>query len=98
MRRIHWRAESMARRNLELSRRFALKGVAGLVIGCYLPTGSARAQRNATKGLAPSAPSTSLAPNAFVRIGRDDTVTVLIKHIEFGQGSFTGLASLVAEE
>ena len=38
------------------------------------------------------------APNAFVRIGTDDTVTVLIKHIEFGQGPFTGLATLVAEE
>src|SRR5262249_51754025 len=98
MRHAHWRAESMARHNVELSRRSALKGVAGLVIGCYLPAGSARAQRNAAEGLAPSAASTSLAPNAFVRIAADDTVTVLIKHIEFGQGPFTGLATLVAEE
>ena len=88
----------MARHNVELSRRSALKGVAGLVIGCYLPAGSARAQRNAAEGLAPSAASTSLAPNAFVRIAADDTVTVLIKHIEFGQGPLTGLATLVAEE
>ncbi|KGD87444.1 xanthine dehydrogenase family protein molybdopterin-binding subunit [Rhizobium sp. YS-1r] len=36
--------------------------------------------------------------NAFVKIGTDDTVTVLSKHIEFGQGPFTGLATLVAEE
>ena len=36
--------------------------------------------------------------NAFVKIGTDDTVTVLSKHIEFGQGPFTGLATIVAEE
>ena len=40
----------------------------------------------------------AFAPNAFVRIGTDDTVTVLVKHIEIGQGPFTGLATLVAEE
>ena len=33
-----------------------------------------------------------------MRIAPDDTVTVLIKHIEFGQGPYTGLATLVAEE
>ena len=36
--------------------------------------------------------------NAFVKIGTDDTVTILSKHIEFGQGPFTGLATLIAEE
>src|SRR5262245_58338528 len=98
MRRVHWRGDTMARRDLTLSRRSALKRVAGLVIGCYLPPETARAQPGAAKGLAPDAASTSCAPNAFVRIGADDTVTVLIKHIEFGQGPFTGLATLVAEE
>jgi isoquinoline 1-oxidoreductase subunit beta len=34
----------------------------------------------------------------LVRVGADDIVTVLSKHIEFGQGPFTGLATLVAEE
>jgi isoquinoline 1-oxidoreductase beta subunit len=38
------------------------------------------------------------APNAFVRVGTDDTITVLVKHLEFGQGPLTGLATLVAEE
>jgi len=38
------------------------------------------------------------APNAFVRIGSDDSVTVISKHIEFGQGAHTGMATLVAEE
>ena len=36
--------------------------------------------------------------NAFIRIAPDDTVHVLSKHIEFGQGPYTGLATLVAEE
>src|SRR3546814_6516818 len=40
----------------------------------------------------------SFAPNAFIRVAPDNTVTVLIKHIEMGQGTFTGLATLVAEE
>jgi len=37
-------------------------------------------------------------PNAFVRIGTDNTVTVIVKHLEMGQGTFTGLPTLVAEE
>jgi isoquinoline 1-oxidoreductase subunit beta len=38
------------------------------------------------------------APNAFLRIAPDNTVTVVAKHIEMGQGSHTGLATIVAEE
>ncbi|HEY8566423.1 MAG TPA: molybdopterin cofactor-binding domain-containing protein [Beijerinckiaceae bacterium] len=37
-------------------------------------------------------------PNAFVRIAPDNTVTVLIKHLDMGQGNTTGLATLVADE
>jgi isoquinoline 1-oxidoreductase beta subunit len=77
-----------------LSRRTMLKGVSALVIGLYLPA-AARAQSGAAQvGVAAGA----FAPNAFVRVGADDIVTVLSKHIEFGQGPFTGLATLVAEE
>ena len=39
-----------------------------------------------------------LAPNAFVRVGSDNIVTVVCKHHEMGQGNTTGLASLVADE
>jgi isoquinoline 1-oxidoreductase beta subunit len=39
-----------------------------------------------------------LAPNAFVRIAPDNTVTIVGKHIELGQGSYTGLATILAEE
>ena len=38
------------------------------------------------------------APNAFLRIGKDNTVTVIVKHLEFGQGVYTALPMLVAEE
>ena len=39
-----------------------------------------------------------LAPNAFVRVGTDNLVTIVCKHHEMGQGNTTGLASLVADE
>ncbi len=40
----------------------------------------------------------SFEPNAFLRIGTDGTVTVISKHLEMGQGIYTGLATIVAEE
>src|SRR4051812_17264547 len=75
-----------------ITRRAAVQGMAGVVIGFFLPRGPRVASA------APAPPAAPFAPNAFVRIGTDNTVTVLIKHIEFGQGPFTGLATLVAEE
>jgi isoquinoline 1-oxidoreductase beta subunit len=36
--------------------------------------------------------------NAFVKIGADDKVTVIVKHLDKGQGVSTGLSTLVAEE
>lgn len=75
---------------LYASRRDALKGAAALTIAFWMPGRSAFAQ-NGNGG-------TQLAPNAFVRIGADDTVTVISKHVEMGQGAYTGLATLVAEE
>ena len=75
----------------QLSRRSILKASAGLALGIYLARGGkAFAQ-------APQGP-VNVAPNTFIVIGSDDTVTVLCKHIEMGQGPFTGMATLVAEE
>src|SRR5918996_1828440 len=70
---------------------------AGLTLSFYLP-------RGLTQGSAPgktvgtAQASAVLAPNAFVRVAPDNTVTVIAKHIEFGQGTYTGLATIVAEE
>ncbi|MEQ1676669.1 MAG: molybdopterin cofactor-binding domain-containing protein, partial [Chitinophagaceae bacterium] len=42
--------------------------------------------------------ATNFIPNAFIRIGTDDMVTVIINHSEMGQGSYTSLSQLVADE
>ena len=63
----------------------------GLLIGFYLP--------GATKlAFAQTAPKANTTPNAFLRIARDGSVTVQVKHLEFGQGVMTSLPMLVAEE
>ncbi|WNJ89754.1 xanthine dehydrogenase family protein molybdopterin-binding subunit [Bosea sp. 685] len=82
----------MTAHDINLSRRALLAGAGALVIGLHLPE-VARAQ-----SARPAGGAAIFAPNAFVRVAADDTVTVLIKHIEFGQGPFTGLTTLVAEE
>ena len=61
---------------------------AGLTIGFYLPSGMAAKQGEATV----------FKPNAFVRVASDGSVTVIVKHLEMGQGVNTGLPTLVAEE
>ncbi|HEY3053135.1 MAG TPA: molybdopterin cofactor-binding domain-containing protein, partial [Thermoanaerobaculia bacterium] len=37
-------------------------------------------------------------PNAFLRIGSDDTITIFLAHSEMGQGIWTTLPMLIAEE
>ena len=36
--------------------------------------------------------------NAFVRIGRDDKVTLVMPQVEMGQGTYTSMSMLIAEE
>jgi len=47
---------------------------------------------------AAAANSNSFAPNAFIRIAPDDTVTVISGHSEMGQGIYTSLAMVLNEE
>ncbi|MCH9808189.1 MAG: xanthine dehydrogenase family protein molybdopterin-binding subunit [Alphaproteobacteria bacterium] len=86
---------------IETSRRTILKSIggigAGLVLGMHIPS-KARAQSGAAAVIKGGSQDAVFAPNAFVRIAPDSTVTVMIKHIEFGQGPYTGLSTLVAEE
>ena len=65
----------------------------GLVIGLTLPTAGRAEHWPSGRGR-----GDPFAPDVFVRIGPDDIVTVISKHVEIGQGPFTGLATLVAEE
>ncbi|MBI5100070.1 MAG: xanthine dehydrogenase family protein molybdopterin-binding subunit [Nitrospirae bacterium] len=44
------------------------------------------------------AAATTFAPNAFIRIGTDDTVTIIVNKSEMGQGVYTSLPMVVAEE
>ncbi len=80
---------------LSISRRdFIWTGAAvggGLVLGVYVPCKASVAQ-------AAEEDSKKFAPNAFVRIGADDSVTVICNHSEMGQGVYTALPMLVAEE
>ncbi|UCH74814.1 MAG: xanthine dehydrogenase family protein molybdopterin-binding subunit [Rhodospirillales bacterium] len=64
----------------------ALAG-AGLVIGVHFGGDPARAAAGDGPNFTP-----------FIRIDADSTVTVFSKHLDKGQGSATGLATLVAEE
>src|SRR5258708_1129353 len=75
----------------ELSRRSFVRGsLAGLVVSFWVP------ENNVARAAPPPTP---LPPaNAFVRIAPDDTVTVVLAHSEMGQGIWTTLAMLIAEE
>jgi isoquinoline 1-oxidoreductase beta subunit len=79
--------------SLTLNRREFLKVTAaaggGLLIGLYLP-GRIEA--------ATSQAAAEFTPNAFLRIAPDNTVTVIVKHLEMGQGVYTGLPTIVADE
>jgi isoquinoline 1-oxidoreductase beta subunit len=52
----------------------------------------------ARRAAAVAAGADAFAPNAFLRIGRDGTVTIIAKHVEMGQGAYTGIATVLAEE
>ncbi len=45
-----------------------------------------------------AAEAQEFAPNAFIRIGRDGKVTLVIGQVEMGQGTFTSMPMLIAEE
>lgn len=81
-------------RSHQPGRRVFLRAGAGTAVGLtlafHLPAWSASRAARRTRPV--------FAPNAFIRIAPDDTVTVVVKHLEMGQGTYTGLPTLVAEE
>ena len=62
----------------------------GLLIGVYLPELAGASRKES--------PYSTFAPNAFVRIGTDDVITVIVNKSEMGQGPYTSLPMFVAEE
>jgi isoquinoline 1-oxidoreductase beta subunit len=91
-------AESGARATIAppLSRRSFISVTAaaggGLLLGFRLP------------GRAPSAPAPerdaagTFAPNAFIRIDPDGRITLIMHKVEMGQGTYTSMPMLLAEE
>jgi isoquinoline 1-oxidoreductase beta subunit len=71
--------------------RVSVAASGGLLIGLYLPGANQLAAADE-----PS--STVFMPNAFLRIGTDNRVTVIVNHSEMGQGVYTALPMLLAEE
>ena len=92
---------------LNLSRRgFLRAGVlagGGLLLGVHVPWLRPAAAQDADPADpanpgGPADPAAPFAPNAFVRVAADGQVTVIVNHSEMGQGIYTGLAMIVAEE
>ena len=83
------------------TRRDVLKagGAGALLLGVLIGPGRALAEEAAGGGKAMVlAPGDAPRPDAFVRISPDNTVTVIVKHLDKGQGVTTGLPTIVAEE
>ncbi len=80
-----------------LSRRRFLQGSTGLTLGFCLPAFAAPVAGPGKAGEGAVGPL-HFEPNAFLRIGTDNTVTVISKHLEMGQGTYTGLATILADE
>lgn len=83
------------------NRRQFIKGAAlatgGLVIAFTVPAITPK-RRLISQAEPISGTRNALAPNAFLKIGADDTITITLSHCEMGQGISTSLAMLIAEE
>src|SRR5260370_42553113 len=49
-------------------------------------------------GRSEAAPSESFVPNAFIRVGSDGQVVLTMPYVEMGQGTYTSIPMLIAEE
>jgi isoquinoline 1-oxidoreductase subunit beta len=94
----NWHKENiMNNRLMNVSRRQFLKAGLGLTIAVMVP-GCAKSPDEVTPVDAVVEDGVLFEPNAFLRISSDNTITVIAKHLEMGQGTYTGLATLIAEE
>ncbi|MDR8401826.1 molybdopterin-dependent oxidoreductase [Paraburkholderia sp. USG1] len=63
----------------------------GLLLGFNVVTRGAQTNT-------PSVSGTTFSPNAFIRIAPDDTVTLIMPSVEMGQGVYTSMSMMLAEE
>src|ERR1700739_1026586 len=93
--RIEWMNQDAAQQPASggVSRRSFLKASAvaggGLVLGFFVPGANRFANAQQAK--------TVYQPNAFLHIAPDNTVTVQVNRLEFGQGVQTALPMIIAE-
>src|SRR6266849_3039926 len=76
-------------------REFLIAGAAaggGLLLGWHMGGGPRLA------AVATAAPALEFAPNAFIRVGTDGGVTLIMGQVEMGQGMYTSMPMLLAEE
>ena len=82
---------------IQMDRRQFLKSGAmaggGLIISFMLPVNA-----KTLKKLNTGTPNLYFAPSAFLRVGVDDSVNIILSHVEMGQGIWTTLSMLIAEE
>src|SRR2546425_2217595 len=64
----------------------------GLLLGCRM------GERSGAATAAASAAPPAFAPNAFIRIGSDGRVALLMNQVEMGQGTNTSMPMLLAGE
>ncbi|KRP88184.1 aldehyde dehydrogenase [Bradyrhizobium pachyrhizi] len=85
--------DNLSERAADLSRRNFLRAGAiaggGLLLSVSLPFAGRESEAAASDGF---------APNAFVRIGGDGKVVLTMPYVEMGQGTYTSIPMLIAEE
>ena len=74
--------------------KYGLAASGSLILG----VGFANVAADGAGGNESATANASFIPNAFIRIDKDSTVIVIAKHLEMGQGIYTGMSTLVADE
>ena len=79
------------------SRRALLKGglASGFLLAFHLPVGATSVNEPEQ---APDSTDGQFAPNAFIRIARSGKTTLVMPQVEMGQGIYTAVAMILAEE
>ena len=69
-----------------------------LQVGAAAGGGLMLSLRLFAQGQAEAAEADSFEPNAFIRIGRDGQIVLTMPYVEMGQGTYTSIPMLIAEE